>query len=242
MPGRDEAADRGGDHLERLLHLRGGAASRRRRVVQLVGEAGGHRAERREPLAVLLHAGDRGSSPAPTCCITRWCTAGWAKARRRKSSDSITTATRQGGLGLHANAERPAGEHGDRAHPGRGVLAPDRLLAVPFDQRSPAPRPRAAASARAAPRPARTSSVARLERLDASRRRPTRPAARRRGRRRGRPRAARRAWPGAHAFARYWWISETAIEPSPTALATRLIERARTSPATKIPGTLVSSG
>ena len=36
-------------------------------------------------------------------------------------------------------------------------------------------------------------------------------------------------------------MSETAIEPSPTALATRLIERARTSPATKTPGTLVSS-
>ena len=37
-------------------------------------------------------------------------------------------------------------------------------------------------------------------------------------------------------------MSETAIDPSPTALATRLIERARTSPATKTPGTLVSSG
>ena len=47
---------------------------------------------------------------------------------------------------------------------------------------------------------------------------------------------------GAHAWARYSWMSETAIEPSPTALATRLIERARTSPATKTPGTLVSSG
>ena len=46
---------------------------------------------------------------------------------------------------------------------------------------------------------------------------------------------------GAHASARYSWISETAIEPSPTALATRLIERARTSPATNTPGTLVSS-
>src|SRR4029079_9088102 len=45
----------------------------------------------------------------------------------------------------------------------------------------------------------------------------------------------------AHASARYSWISETAIEPSPTALATRLIERARTSPATNTPGTLVSS-
>ena len=47
---------------------------------------------------------------------------------------------------------------------------------------------------------------------------------------------------GAHAWARYSWMSETAIEPSPTALATRLIERARTSPATNTPGTLVSSG
>ena len=36
-------------------------------------------------------------------------------------------------------------------------------------------------------------------------------------------------------------MSETAIEPSPTALATRLIERARTSPATNTPGTVVSS-
>ena len=36
--------------------------------------------------------------------------------------------------------------------------------------------------------------------------------------------------------ARYSWISDTAIEPSPTALATRLIERARTSPATNTPG------
>ncbi len=46
----------------------------------------------------------------------------------------------------------------------------------------------------------------------------------------------------AHASARYWWTSDTAIDPSPTALATRLIERARTSPATNTPGTLVSSG
>ena len=51
--------------------------------------------------------------------------------------------------------------------------------------------------------------------------------------------AARRT--AAHASARYSWISDTAIEPSPTALATRLIERARTSPATNTPGTLVSS-
>ncbi len=44
-----------------------------------------------------------------------------------------------------------------------------------------------------------------------------------------------------HALARYSWMSDTAIEPSPTALATRLIERVLTSPATNTPGTLVSS-
>ena len=57
-----------------------------------------------------------------------------------------------------------------------------------------------------------------------------------------RPQLAERQRGGpAHASARYWWISETAIEPSPTALATRLKERARTSPATSTPGTVVSS-
>lgn len=44
-----------------------------------------------------------------------------------------------------------------------------------------------------------------------------------------------------HELARYSCIRDTAIDPSPTALATRLIERARTSPATNTPGTLVSS-
>ncbi len=40
---------------------------------------------------------------------------------------------------------------------------------------------------------------------------------------------------------KYWWTNWTAIEPSPTAEAQRLIEPCRTSPATKMPGTLVSS-
>src|SRR5215203_3934457 len=39
---------------------------------------------------------------------------------------------------------------------------------------------------------------------------------------------------------RYWWTNCTAIEPSPTADATRLTDRWRTSPAAKMPGTLVS--
>src|SRR5581483_7353687 len=41
--------------------------------------------------------------------------------------------------------------------------------------------------------------------------------------------------------AKYWWTNCTAMDPSPTAEATRFTERARTSPATKTPGTLVSS-
>ena len=54
----DEAADRRGDHLERLDHLRGGAPRGGGGVVELVREAGRHRAERGEPLAVLLDARD----------------------------------------------------------------------------------------------------------------------------------------------------------------------------------------
>ena len=53
-----EPAHRRAHDLERLGHLRRGAARRRRRVVQLVGQPGGHRAERGQPLAVLLEAGD----------------------------------------------------------------------------------------------------------------------------------------------------------------------------------------
>ena len=40
--------------------------------------------------------------------------------------------------------------------------------------------------------------------------------------------------------ARRWWTSRTAIEPSPTAEATRLIEPECTSPTAKMPGRLVS--
>ena len=42
--------------------------------------------------------------------------------------------------------------------------------------------------------------------------------------------------------ARYSWINEIAMLPSPTLLATRLIDPLRTSPAQKMPGKLVSSG
>ena len=45
----------------------------------------------------------------------------------------------------------------------------------------------------------------------------------------------------AHTEVRYWWTKRTAIAPSPTADAIRLIDSWRTSPATKMPGTLASS-
>src|SRR4029077_7859326 len=52
-------------------------------------------------------------------------------------------------------------------------------------------------------------------------------------------RAARGRY-GAHVRSRYRCTSMTAIAPSPTAEATRLADSARTSPAAKTPGTLVS--
>ena len=48
-------------------------------------------------------------------------------------------------------------------------------------------------------------------------------------------RTERRCGVRSHTRLRYWWINSMAIEPSPTAEATRLIEPWRTSPATKMP-------
>lgn len=48
--------------------------------------------------------------------------------------------------------------------------------------------------------------------------------------------------PYASASASVWWTAGTTIDPSPTADATRLMEPARTSPAAKMPGLLLSSG
>ena len=123
------------------------------------------------------------------------------------------------------------------------ALAADRLGAVALDEQRLRRRPRAAAARPAASLALLGEHVARLERRAA--RRPAthsascvvvevveqvdRPQV---GERDG---AALMRRPGTGGS------SETAIEPSPTALATRLIERARTSPATNTPGTLVSS-
>ena len=57
-PGLDEPAQRRADDVDRLDHLIGGTAGSRRGIVQLVREPGGHRAQRGQPLAVLLDRGD----------------------------------------------------------------------------------------------------------------------------------------------------------------------------------------
>ena len=57
-PDSTKRADRRADDLQRLGQLRGRALGGGGRVVELVREAGRHRAERGEPLAVLLDRGD----------------------------------------------------------------------------------------------------------------------------------------------------------------------------------------
>jgi hypothetical protein len=108
MPASTKRRSRALTDVERLGQLRGGAARGRGRVVELVREPGGHRAERGEPLAVLL---DRvsGSSPGATWRMTRRCTRG-ARARAGGSPRAGSSATRHARLGHHAHAEVAAGE------------------------------------------------------------------------------------------------------------------------------------
>ena len=237
--GVDEAAHGRADHLERLLHLGGGPARRRGRVVQLVRQTGGHRAERSQPLAVLLHAGDpahHGGDLLHDPLVHR-------RLRERKAAEVVSLDQRDaaGRVCLHAHSERPAGQHGYRPHPGRRDLTPNRLGALALDANDY----RLALEKQLQPRWILVLLEDQLAGLELLRARDGDPLGEllvvdvieeidgaQLGERDGL----------AHAWARYSWISETAIEPSPTALATRLIERARTSPATKTPGTLVSSG
>ena len=204
---------------------------------------GGHRAQRREPLAVLLLVGQPGHH-RPDLAHDPLVHRPVRERERDERARGGTSPARQAVSATHAHAHRRLGERRDRPDPGRRRLAAQRLRApvletqaahVALEQQQHA-RHRLALLAQQVAR----RGVERLGHL-----RPTPPAARRRGRRTGRSvrRSAGAVTVGracAHA-ARYSWISDTAIEPSPTALATRLIERARTSPATNTPGTLVSS-
>ena len=145
------------------------------------------------------------------------------------------------GLGLYPQADRRLDEDADRAHPGRRTVLPGGLnSAVVHEQ--PLERSLEHQEHGGLALPLLGDDVPRLVLVDMCDRGPALEL-------RvvevveevDRPKIGGSDGGGAHALARYSWMRDTAIEPSPTALATRLIERARTSPATKTPGTLVSS-
>ena len=110
------------------VELRGRPPRSRRRIVQLVSEAGRHRAEGRKTLAILLDRGyathhrrhllhhppmDRGLGKRQPAKVVR--------------GDEREPALR---VGLHADPERTAGEHRDGADPGRRALATDGLASA----------------------------------------------------------------------------------------------------------------
>ena len=235
---RHERADRRADRVERFDELGCGTARGGGGVVELVREPSRHRAQRGEPLAGALDGGQpRHHGPDLTHDAAM-------HGRRRERELDEPRRRDQGqaacGQRMHLDAERAFGERGDSADPRRADLTGERLFAIPGDERGlQLPLEQEQEPARAVALPDQHVSGDRPERLG-------------------------RLGPHAqllvvevveevdgtqvgdgelrsrHACARYSWMSETAIEPSPTALATRLIDRARTSPATKTPGTEVS--
>jgi hypothetical protein len=234
-PGLDEARDRADHDVDGLGQLHGRAARGRRRVVELVREPGGHRAERGEPLAVLLDRRDAGHDRRDLAhhAVVH------GRVREGEPAEvlALDHADPARRLGGHADAERAARQHRDRVDPGRRDLAADGLEAVALDhlgaqhaleqQHHPAGVVALVGhDLVGADRALGADRRPRLQRLVVEVVEEVDPA---------------QVGGGDHASTRYWWTSVIAIEPSPTALATRLIERARTSPATNTPGTEVSS-
>ena len=153
----DEAAHRRADDVERVGQLGRGALGGGRRVVELVRQPGGHRAERGEPLAVLLDGGDarhHGRDLAHHAAVHRG-------LRHREAPEVVGLDDRGAavGLGDHAHRHRPPRHHRDRAHPGRRALAPDGLGAPAVDDHRHAPCPRAAATTPSGSLPCSWSTV-----------------------------------------------------------------------------------
>ena len=123
-----EAVDRRPDHVERLGKLPRRALRRGGGVVQLVSQPGRHRAERGQPLAVLLPFGDpahHGRDLAHDTLVHRGLSEGQAAKVVRLDQGHPAL-----GLRLHAHSERPASEHADRRHPRGRLLAAGRLGAI----------------------------------------------------------------------------------------------------------------
>ena len=130
--GLHEPAHRPVHHVERLGQLSGRPLRRGGRVVQLVREAGGHRAERREPLAVVLDAGD----PVHHRRDLRHHARVHGRLREGESAEVLGRDDRHAadGLGPHSHAEVALRQHGDRARPGRRRTDAGGLLAAALDQ------------------------------------------------------------------------------------------------------------
>ena len=246
----DEHADRRAEHLERVGEIGGGARAAAAGLLSSWARPAAIVPSDVEPLAVLLHLGDPPDHrPHPRHHLLQHRPLRDDQLDERHRARSTASAPGSAARSVSPPAASPVSV-GDRADPGRAHVIGERLLVVPSPSRIGRPAcPRAAGSTPASSSPSRAivapagtslASVGRLAQLVASspldRRAPSKQV--------DRASSLRRVGvPSSHrpASARYSWISETAIEPSPTALATRLIERARTSPATNTPGTLVSS-
>ena len=160
-----EAVDRRPHHVERLGQLPRRALRRGGGVVELVSQPGRHRAERGQPLAVLLPFGDPAHHRrdlAHDALVHRG-------LRERQTAKVVRLDQGHPALGLrlHAHPERPAGEHADRRHPGGRLLAAGRARCGRRPRSAPGPCPPAAAARRepgrrtrpAPPRPRRRCTV-----------------------------------------------------------------------------------
>jgi hypothetical protein len=232
----DELPDRPAEHLERLAERRGAAARRGRRVVELVREARRHLAQRGQLLALhgrRLEARVDGLEGAHHALEGR--PGVDQQAAEVPGLDGGHAAALGGADGQEGGI---AGERKDRAEEGRRPVGVVALLA-PVTHQIAVQRAREQEPERGRGLAEPHDGIARLEPLVPGRRRPALDlsvfdaveevdSAQLRGR-------------DGHVSAKYWWMNCTLIEPSPTALATRLIERWRTSPATNTPGSVVSS-
>ncbi len=238
----DEPPDDRPEHLEGLGQIGCRALGRRGGVVELVGQAGGHRAQRGQALAVLLDRRDTrhdraelAHDPAVHGAL------GEHQVEEGVRGDQREQAR---GLALDAHAVVVLAQQRDRAQPGRCDLRAHGLDAPFLDARGAqrALEQQVEAGRRLACLGDDVAGLGRahLRHVDPALQLVVGEVVEQVDRAQVGD-GERGGAHGPHACARYSWMSETAIEPSPTALATRLIERARTSPATKTPGTLVSS-
>ena len=249
LVGGELAANHHPDLLPHLGHHvsqpRGSAHDSRDRIVQLVGEAGGHRAERDEPLV----AGDRVPRRVPLDLAPRQ-----QVSRHREPFLHRMAPVGGGQLEQPALGDRPRRARVElrdaavrqvrveRARIGAAIVGAEQLDLAPLHAAQHGERPR------------KQHEEARGERAFGVDRAPGRilddatapgephelVVAEMLEEKQGPQLVRRQPFGFGHRCSRYVWRSWIAIAPSPTAEATRLIELARTSPAANTPGVLAS--